>query len=88
MVKKSEYWQQEAQRLTLVLTDIFEVLPQAGEEMALTWQKVGYIRALLFKGLIGDGWLDLSDAQCNETLKAALPHIRKNNARLLVGGES
>lgn len=83
MDEKSERIEQldtENRRLTLILANIFEALPQPGEGRAITWQKVGYIRAMVHKAFLGDAWLDIPDEECNVEIREILPSIRKDNA--------
>lgn len=84
MVKKSEYWEQEAQRLTLVLANIFENLPKSGEERDATWEKIGSIRAYVWSGLLGKAWLEMSNAECEDAVRSVLPAIREACACWLV----
>lgn len=44
--------------LEVILANIFEHLPEVGEDRDVTWEKVGYIQAMCWKGLLGEAFFD------------------------------
>lgn len=78
---KDKYWREK--ELALILADIFEALPVAGEDRAATWDKIGYIRAMVYRGILGEAWLDLSLQECQEAIRETLPDIRRECARFV-----
>lgn len=71
------------QELELILIRIFETLPQAGEDREVTWEKVGYIRAMCWKGILEEGFLDFhkSHADLDRETRQVIQTLRDGDGK-------
>lgn len=68
------------QDLEVILARIFENLPKAGEDRDVTWEKVGFIRAQCWKGLLGvEAFIDFvkSEEDLNQETRQVIQTLRK-----------